>query len=195
LGSTAIANYKNGRIPKSDELFRLSRELGVTMEYLLTGKEVRTNHERETSVSQTGKVHDVELPYPTTRRERRIPVVGWAHAGEAADYEELPASWQDRIPTDCRDERAFGVRLEGESMMPDFKDGDLLVLMPSEEVYSGALAVVRLEAGGVLFRRVEIRAERLVLVPLNPQYDREEFKRSEVSWCYPVWGSWRQTWK
>ena len=126
---------------------------------------------------------------------RMIPVVSWAHAGEAESFEELPESWQDWIPTECRDERAFSVRLLGDSMSPLYVEGDLLVLQPSREIYSGCLAVVRLTNDGILFRRVERRADRLVLVPLNPQYKTEEFRCEEIAWAYPLWGMWRQVCK
>jgi transcriptional regulator with XRE-family HTH domain len=33
----ALSNYRRGRIPKSDELLRISRHFGVSMEWLLTG--------------------------------------------------------------------------------------------------------------------------------------------------------------
>lgn len=36
---TAIGNYCNGRIPRADELSRISAIFGVTMETLLTGHE------------------------------------------------------------------------------------------------------------------------------------------------------------
>ena len=124
-----------------------------------------------------------------------IPVVSWAHAGEAESFEELPESWQDWIPTECRDERAFSVRLLGDSMTPLYIEGDLLVLQPSREIYSGCLAVIRLANDGILFRRVERRADRLVLVPLNPQYKTEEFSCEEIAWAYPLWGMWRQVCK
>lgn len=126
---------------------------------------------------------------------RMIPVVSWAHAGEAESFEELPQSWQDRIPTECRDDRAFAVRLIGDSMGPLYVEGDMLILQPGKEIYSGCLAVVRLANDGILFRRVERRADRLVLVPLNPQYKTEEFNCEEISWAYPLWGMWRQVCK
>ena len=126
---------------------------------------------------------------------RMIPVVSWAHAGEAESFEELPESWQDRIPTECRDERAFAVRLIGDSMGPLYVEGDMLILQPGREIYSGCLAVVRLANDGILFRRVERRTDRLVLVPLNPQYKTEEFSCEEISWAYPLWGMWRQVCK
>jgi SOS-response transcriptional repressor LexA len=124
-----------------------------------------------------------------------IPVLGWAHAGQTTGYEELPQSWQRRIPTDCRDPKAFGVTLEGDSMEPMFRDGDLLVLMPSQPIHNGCMAVVRLASDGVLLRRIEIRGERLKLVPMNPRYEVDEVGMDEVSWVYPVWGRWTQFWK
>lgn len=39
VSPTAIGNYCNGRIPKADELYRISNALRVTMEWLLTGDE------------------------------------------------------------------------------------------------------------------------------------------------------------
>ena len=39
VSPTAIGNYCNGRIPRSDELCRISAIFGVSMETLLTGQE------------------------------------------------------------------------------------------------------------------------------------------------------------
>jgi transcriptional regulator with XRE-family HTH domain len=40
LAQSAIYNYRNGRIPKAIELLKLARFFGVTMEFLLTGKQL-----------------------------------------------------------------------------------------------------------------------------------------------------------
>lgn len=133
--------------------------------------------------------------FPNKSTTREIPVMGWAHAGQAASYEELPESWQEMIPTHCRDSKAFAVTLEGDSMEPLFREGDLLVLMPGERIHNGCLAVVRLASDGVLLRRIEVRGERLRLVPLNPRYEAEELTNDQISWAYPVWGRWSQVWK
>lgn len=135
------------------------------------------------------------LAFPNKDGCRRIGVIGWAHAGQAASYDEIPDSWKRMIPTDCRDPHAFAVTLEGDSMEPLFRDGDTLVLMPSERIYNGCIAVLRLASDGVLLRRLETRDQRLRLVPLNPRYEVEEMECDQISWAYPVWGSWTQVWK
>jgi SOS-response transcriptional repressor LexA len=129
------------------------------------------------------------------RRERLIPVTSWAHAGEATSYEELPKHWQDQIPTECQDEHAFAVRLEGPSMEPKFSEGDLLILQPGKEPYSGCLAVCRFKNDGVVFRRVEFQPDAIRLIALNPAYPTDTYPRESFAWIYPVWGRWTQIWK
>lgn len=124
-----------------------------------------------------------------------IPVVSWAHAGDAACYEELPKDWQDQVMTDCRDPRAFALRLQGDSMAKEYLEGDVLILQPSHEIYSGCLAVVKLANDGIIFRRIEKRPDRLILSPLNTQYRPEDLMLEHVVWAYPLYGMYRQVWK
>jgi SOS-response transcriptional repressor LexA len=129
------------------------------------------------------------------RLERMVPVIGWAHAGEAGSYEELPKSWQNRVPTDCGDPKAFGVSLEGDSMEPKFSDGDILIVQPTTEAHSGCFVVARFVDDSVIFRRLEMRRDRIILVPLNPQYLASEHTADEFSWIYPVWARITKMWK
>lgn len=130
-----------------------------------------------------------------TSEQKLIPVIGWAHAGNASSYEELPHDWREFVPSNCRDPKAFAVVLEGDSMEPRFGEGDVLELMPSEEIHNGCLAVIRLVNDGVIFRRVQISKGRLRLIPLNERYEVEDFSPDEISWAYPVWRRSTQLWK
>jgi len=38
VSPTAIGNYCNGRIPKADELYRICKVFGISMETMLTGE-------------------------------------------------------------------------------------------------------------------------------------------------------------
>jgi SOS-response transcriptional repressor LexA len=134
-------------------------------------------------------------PDHDTPASRFIPVCGWAHAGEAACYDELPLGWQQRVPTECRDPHAFAVMLEGESMEPKFSPGDMLILQPSSEAYSGCLAVCRFKDDGVVFRRVEFLPDAVRLIALNPAYPTESYPKDAFSWIYPLWGRWTQLWR
>lgn len=190
---------------KKDDLAKL---LGVsrTMLYLYEKGEPAPPAELLLTLGKLESEHGIEPtfthgePYPiiptgSSGGHREIPVIGWAHAGEAASYEELPQEWQDRIPTECKDEHAFAVRLEGESMEPKFSEGDLLILQPSKEAYNGCLAVCKFRNNGVVFRRVEFTPDAVRLVALNPAYPTDAYDRDAFTWIYPVWGRWTQVWK
>ena len=173
--SGLLAGVKNK--PSIDTCKKFSEVLGCSLPWLFDGDEDAS------SVPQN--------PCNT----RQVPVVGWAHAGEAASYDEIPKDWQDTVPTECRDTKAFAVRLEGDSMEPRYLEGDLLIVQPSEECYSGCLAVLKMTNDGILFRRIEKRGQDFRLVPLNPQYGVEEISGECITWIYPVWGVWRQVWR
>lgn len=147
--------------------------------------------------SESSMVCEDIPPYRT--RNRMIPVVGWAHAGSAMAYDELPASWQHKIPTECQDTKAFAVELEGDSMEGcrglSFRQGDVLVVQPSEVPYSGCLVVARFVDDGIIFRQYEQRGPQIILAPLNERYQISTHTAEEFSWIYPVWGRWTQLWK
>lgn len=136
---------------------------------------------------------DISRQYQTSMR--MIPVVGWAHAGDAASYEEIPDAWKEKIATECRDQKAFGVRLEGDSMEPKFSEGDILILQPSEQAHSGSLVVARFKDDGVIFRRLEMTGKTITLVPLNPRYQATQHKPEEFAWIYPIWGRITHLWR
>src|SRR5580692_8709507 len=78
---------------------------------------------------------------------RPIPIRSWAQAGTGADFGELPLDWEKRVATDCPDEQAFAVEIQGDSMEPKFFPGDIAVLMPTRQPRNGSLVVARLEEG------------------------------------------------
>lgn len=202
LNQASISRYISGKSePKFTDAAKLARAFGVSMETLLTGE-----HGEEkfiTGATENDEVHNLKAE---TEKEdyadeqyfsdsRLIPLIGWAHAGEAGNYEELPLDSQKRIPTECQDDQAFAVMLEGDSMKPKFSDGDMLVLMPNKRPYSGCLVVCRFANDGVIFRRMQIVADKIRLIPLNHDYSATEHSEDEFSWIYPVWGRWTQIWK
>lgn len=83
---------------------------------------------------------------------RYIPVVSWAHAGEAVAFEELPKSWQEQIPSDVKDPKAFAVEVRGDSMEPQIRDGDRVILLPSQEPRNGDIVVVKFKDDGIALK-------------------------------------------
>jgi len=163
-------------------------------ELLLTLERLEQEAGIEHSFSHGSSLKEDEMPYrgnPT----RMIYVIGWAHAGEAGSYEEVPDSWKEKMPTTCRDPKAFGIELVGDSMEPKFSEGDWLVVQPSEPPHSGCYVVARYANDGVIFRRYEMAGDTITLVPLNPRYEASQHSIEEFSWIYPVYGRWSLVWR
>ena len=129
---------------------------------------------------------------------RAIPVRSWAQAGTGADFGELPLDWDRRVATDCPDEQAFAVEIQGDSMEPKFFPGDIAVLMPTRQPRNGSLVVARLEHEGVVFKVFTARDQSPIRVccftSYNSVFQPIEVPESSVIWNYPVYQIVRQVW-
>ncbi len=130
---------------------------------------------------------------------RVIPIRTWAQAGAGSDFGELPLDWANRVATDCPDEHAFAVEIQGDSMEPKFYPGDIAVLMPTRQPRNGCLVVALLEREGVVFKVFaarEMSSGRLCsFTSHNPVFQPIEVPESNVIWKYPVYQVIRQVWR
>ena len=119
---------------------------------------------------------------------RNLPVLSWAQAGQATDYDEIPANWDEVVPSDVADERAFGVRLRGDSMEPRFSDGDIAILLPSIAPTNGDVVVANLKNEGVLCKIMHVQLDQnlIKLSSYNPAYPPMERHRDQFNWMFPV---------
>lgn len=134
-----------------------------------------------------------------TAAVRVVPVRSWAQAGVGVDFDELPLDWQRSLATDCPDERAFAVEIQGDSMEPKYSQGDLAILMPSWQPRVGNLVVARLDPEGSVFKifnaRLGPEGRRFVFSSYNPAYQPLEVPEAAVRWNFPVYQIIRQVWR
>ena len=132
---------------------------------------------------------------------RAVPVRSWAQAGSGSgiDFEELPLDWQKRVATDCPDEQALAVEIQGDSMEPKFFPGDIAVLMPSHQPRNNSLVVARLANEGVVFKVFTAREHppgRICsFTSYNQVFQPIEVPESSVIWNFPVYQIIRQVWR
>lgn len=82
---------------------------------------------------------------------------------------------------------AFAVRIDGDSMAPDIRHGDAVILSPSAPAVSGKPAVVQL-AGQIgatckIFRR---QGDTVHLIPINEQFAPQSFPTTKIEWALRV---------
>lgn len=121
---------------------------------------------------------------PARLRSREIPVVSWAAAGEASDYEDLASQIDETVGTHVTDPNAFAVIVEGDSMEPELKAGDRVVVAPNLEARNGDVVLVKLKDGRVMlkkFRRIGPNGGTIRLLSENLKYEPLEFRSSRNS--------------
>ncbi len=105
-----------------------------------------------------------------------VPIINRVLAGYPNDFDDLgyPAGFADdyiKCP-DLADANAFAVRIIGDSMLPDYKEGDIVVFSPSRAVDSGDDCLIRFEdPHETTFKQVFFQQDKtLLLQPRNRQY-------------------------
>lgn len=103
---------------------------------------------------------------------RAIPLIGWAQAGQWAHVPEGQGApegdvvWSDAVPEGC-----YALRVEGDSMRPEFEPGDIIVVDPGLQPDPGDYVVARVEGESeAVFKQYRIDAGRPVLHALNNEY-------------------------
>jgi len=82
---------------------------------------------------------------------------------------------------------AFAVRIDGESMAPDIRHGDLAIVSPSAPAVDGRPAVVQLANQiGVTCKLYRREGATVHLVPVNEQFAPQSFAAEQVQWALRV---------
>jgi len=83
----------------------------------------------------------------------------------------------------------FAVRIDGDSMAPDIRHGDIVLLSPSVPAVDGQPAVVQLRGQiGVTCKLYRRQGRRVHLVPINEQFAPQAFPAEKVDWALRVLG-------
>ncbi len=117
---------------------------------------------------------------------RMVPLVSWAQAGQAVDYDELPESWQKKVPTTATDPKTFAVSIAGNSMEPRYREGDVAFLEPSRPVRQHDMVIARLKEEGVVFKIHSRTGDTIRFSSYNPAYPPFEVAAGRVAWMFPV---------
>ena len=118
---------------------------------------------------------------PDIRRLSQIPVVSWVTAGNWSqvcdDYE--PGDGGEWIDSDVPGQSIFALRVNGDSMEPEFHDGEVITVNPHIETLPGDFVVVKNSEDETTFKQLKRYGTSWVLHPLNPKYEDQVLKRGE----------------
>ena len=101
----------------------------------------------------------------------RIPRISWVSAGQfrEIDTSRHPDEWD--TPSEPMSAQAFSLRVDGDSMEPEFPSGCVIFVEPQTEPLSGDFVVVSLDDGHqATFKQLVLDGAQRYLKPLNPRY-------------------------
>ncbi len=189
---------KKGALPQPRIRIELADIFDVTPEWLAYGKEPKLSEAArrrgEQAVSNLPVRKDRELieqspSYPKSKI-MEIPLISWAQAGIATEFEELPEHWQERIPALVSDRLAFAIQLRGDSMEPKYSDGDVAIVIPSSTARNGDLVIANIKDEGFAFKIMTLVGgdpRHVRLTSYNPAYPPMDFDREQFHWMHPVY--------
>ena len=82
---------------------------------------------------------------------------------------------------------SFALHVDGDSMSPRIKDGDIVIASPSLPASQGQIAIVRVANQiGVTCKLLRISPKGLHLVPINEQYETKIILQKDLEWALGV---------
>lgn len=126
-----------------------------------------------------------------------IPLLGFAQAGAGGFFDDggFPAGqgWDVvEFPTSpSRKAGVYALEVQGDSMLPLYRDGDVLIVEPGAQVRRGDRVVVKSRDGEVMCKvMMRQTAKSIELLSLNPEHPNRSFEMNEVEWVARViWAS------
>lgn len=112
-------------------------------------------------------------PYFDPRPIIRVPVISWVQAGgwEHAADPFPPGDADDWLETSATSNKhAFALAVHGDSMAPEFSEGDLIVVDPDRRAENGSYIIAKNGADEATFKKLVIDGSSVFLQPLNDRY-------------------------
>ena len=163
--STVSQWESNQRDPDSATIAKLAIYFGVSADYL-----VGTDNNIDISNSYKNVV--------------KVPIYGVIPAGipmEMIDtsfieeYEEVDASILRG------GHEYFGLKIKGRSMLPEFKNGDTIILRKQDDCESGQFCAVSINHTECTFKKVIKHDTGITLQPLNPEFEPKFYTNEQIA--------------
>ena len=190
-------SWTKGSMPKSDIIIAMANYLNISTDKLLLGKDPENTPEHQKLISLYDKLSSenkemsfglLEAMYDVqTAQERKqnIKSITIPHSiykvSAGTGYDLDGEDWEDiRVVQTPESEKAdFAVTVDGDSMLPYYEDGDVVLVKLQEEIDEGQIGVFVADndEGFIKKRGADC------LISLNPEYDNIQFSDHESIKC------------
>ncbi len=111
----------------------------------------------------------------------RVPVFGSIPAGVPIEaIEDIEGYVEMQSVPGYNNREFFALRLSGNSMSPEYRNGDVVIFHAQETCESGQDCAVIVDKEDATFKRVRFSEKGLTLQPLNPDYEPIVFSNRDL---------------
>lgn len=181
LGRNTMANFKTS-MPKADNLAKIADYLECSVDYLLGRTDDPTWHKPEEVLAEMVQKTPIIMKPQQKHKKPEIMLPYYPQSASAGDgnyiFDELP-EWHT-VPKNSKTEEAdFMLMVSGDSMLPKFADGDIVLVKKTPSIFEGEIGIFYID--GDAFIKQMGSGE---LISLNPDYPNIAIKTCNDVRCF-----------
>ncbi len=178
IGKSSISTYLRGSyIPKQKNIYKMAKALNVNEAWLM-GEDVDPARQNAYSEPSDSSLVTIHYAGPVAAHFDATP-------DDAYEQRTIPAEWIGRR----RPEDFFLATVSGDSMYPQFQDGDeILCLRCSDMGISGRIGIMLLGGDEATVKRIEYKPgeDWIDLIPINPEFKPRRIEGVDLEQCRVV---------
>lgn len=159
-------------------------ENGLSFPDMAIAKKVAEIYECTIDELMRGERIKPEIQYVESDRAKkfiRIPVLGKIPAGIPIEAIQDIEDWEDfPISATITGRRYFCLKIQGDSMEPEYRDGDTIIIQEQDHCNSGDDCAVMVNGDDATFKRVRLHENGITLQPLNLKYEPKFYTSRQV---------------
>lgn len=183
--SKRVASDGRPRWPSTESLAKIMEATGSSLDEFM-------------ALMRGDDVNGKGMPLPNMRAVnlREVPIIGMAQAGAGGFFDDagFPAGqgWDTvAFPGTDLEDGAYALEITGDSMLPLYREGDIIIVSPAAQIRKGDRVVVKTRGGEVMAKTLLRRTTLIVeLESANPAHPPRKLPSAEVDWMARiVWAS------
>lgn len=181
INKSLISNYLNGNFKaKQDKLTEMAEVLNVSETWLM-GYDVSMDREwlKDSEIDNATLINNFYIEDDS--KNIKIPILGKIPAGVPLEAIEDIDGYVEVSKSIVKDPyNLFALRISGDSMSPEYKTNDIVIVKKQFEFNSGDDCVVMVNGDDATFKRVIKQEDSIILKPLNNNYEPTFFSKKDI---------------
>jgi len=167
---TAVSQWESGRtLPDMETAYKMAEYFNVSVNVIFDKEELYFSKPKLKGI--------------------KVPVLGSVAAGipiealeDIIDYEEITEEMY-------RMGKIVGLKIRGDSMEPDFRNGDIVMVLIQNYIENGEIAIVFVNGDEATCKKIKKTPQGVYLIPLNSTYEPFFFNNREIEELpVTIWG-------